>query len=192
MAGQSSSAPIASLPAASDPVSPEAISELREQLTKGEDVVDPKTWAGSIPAAFGIAPRLRIGADRWFNLVWLLPIAWGLLLLAVAVAQRLRGIPTIESFAGCRPAPGDFPPSDRRPIAPDPVSEGEWDLSVMIQHSALANPIKRGHSDSSRGSRRSRSRGHWNFIERTSVVSKPSRALFVEGNPSLRPCRRQP
>ncbi|WNZ59999.1 hypothetical protein QEG98_28800 [Myxococcus sp. MxC21-1] len=46
--------------------------ELRERLTKGEDVVDPKTWAGSIPAALGIAPRLQIGANRWFNLVWLL------------------------------------------------------------------------------------------------------------------------
>ncbi|HTP28927.1 MAG TPA: oxidoreductase, partial [Anaeromyxobacteraceae bacterium] len=53
-------------------VTPEAVRDLREQLTEGEDVVDPKAWAGSIPAAFGIAPRLRDGANRWFNLVWLL------------------------------------------------------------------------------------------------------------------------
>ena len=33
----------------------------RSQLTTGEDVVDPETWAGSIPAATGVAPR---GADR--------------------------------------------------------------------------------------------------------------------------------
>jgi len=74
------------------------VSELRQQLTKGEDVVDPKTWAGSVPAAFGIAPRVRIGRDGWFNLVWLLPIGWALLLVAVAAARYLRGIPSVEAF----------------------------------------------------------------------------------------------
>ena len=39
--------------------------QFREKLTKGKDVVDPKNWAGAIPAAFGIAPRVRIGANRW-------------------------------------------------------------------------------------------------------------------------------
>jgi DMSO/TMAO reductase YedYZ molybdopterin-dependent catalytic subunit/thiosulfate reductase cytochrome b subunit len=106
MADQSRTTAVASPPTAADPVSPEAVSELRKKLTEGEDVVDPKTWAGSIPAAFGIAPRLRIGADRWFNLVWLLPIGWGLLLVAVAVAQHLRGIPAVESFVQAHPGTG--------------------------------------------------------------------------------------
>jgi thiosulfate reductase cytochrome b subunit len=87
-------------------VSPNLIRELRERLTKGENVVDPKTWAGSIPAAFGIAPRLRLGANRWFNLVWLIPIAWALLLLAVATAQCLRGVPTVETFVRRHPGTG--------------------------------------------------------------------------------------
>lgn len=90
----------------SDRVSPEAVGELRELLTKGEDVVDPKTWAGSIPAAFGIAPRVRIGANRWLNLVWLLPISWALLLLGVATAQYLRGIPSVEAFVHGHPGAG--------------------------------------------------------------------------------------
>ena len=74
------------------------MSDLRERLTKGEDVVDPKSWAGSVPAAFGIAPRLRIGAKRWFNLAWLVPIGWVLLLLGVGAAQVVRGVPVVEGF----------------------------------------------------------------------------------------------
>jgi DMSO/TMAO reductase YedYZ molybdopterin-dependent catalytic subunit/thiosulfate reductase cytochrome b subunit len=89
-----------------DRVSPKAVNELREKLTKGEDVVDPKTWAGSIPAAFGIAPRLRIGASRWFNLLWLLPIGWGFLLLGVAAAHYLRGVPAVEAFVRRHPGTG--------------------------------------------------------------------------------------
>jgi thiosulfate reductase cytochrome b subunit len=80
------------------PASPHVVSELREMLTKGKDVVEPKTWAGAIPAAFGIAPRVRIGANRWFNLLWLLPIGWGVLLVAVAAAQYLRGLPDVRAF----------------------------------------------------------------------------------------------
>jgi methionine sulfoxide reductase catalytic subunit len=81
-----------------DGISPRAVSDLRERLTKGEDVVDPKSWAGSVPAAFGIAPRLRIGAKRWFNLAWLVPIGWVLLLLGVGAAQVVRGVPVVEGF----------------------------------------------------------------------------------------------
>ena len=86
--------PASGMPSAS----PEAVSEFREKLTKGKDVVDPKTWAGAIPAAFGIAPRVRIGANRWFNLLWLIPIGWGALLVAVAAAQYLRGLSEVQAF----------------------------------------------------------------------------------------------
>jgi sulfoxide reductase catalytic subunit YedY len=89
-----------------DHVSPKTVSELRDRLTKGEDVVDPQTWAGSIPAAFGIAPQLRVGANRWFNLLWLIPIAWGLLLFGVAIAQYLRGLPLVEEFVRRHPGIG--------------------------------------------------------------------------------------
>lgn len=87
-------------------VSPKTVRELRELLTKGEDIVDPKTWAGSIPAAFGIVPRLRIGTKRWLNLVWLLPIGWALLLLGVAAARYLRGLPAVEEFVRRHPGTG--------------------------------------------------------------------------------------
>ena len=79
---------------------------LREQLTKGENSVDPRTWAGSIPAAYGIAPRLRIGASRWFNLLWLIPIGWAGLLVAVVVAQHLRALPSVAEFVSQHPGTG--------------------------------------------------------------------------------------
>jgi methionine sulfoxide reductase catalytic subunit len=82
------------------------VNELRDRLTKGENVVDPETWAGAIPAASGIAPRVRIGANRWFNLLWLLPIGWALLLLGVATAQHLRGVPAVGEFVRRHPGTG--------------------------------------------------------------------------------------
>jgi thiosulfate reductase cytochrome b subunit len=89
-----------------DRVSPSSVRALREQLTTGEDIIDPKTFAGSIPAAFGIAPRLRIGAKRWLNVVWLLPIVWVLLLAGVAAAQYLRELPAVEAFIQRHPGTG--------------------------------------------------------------------------------------
>jgi sulfoxide reductase catalytic subunit YedY len=79
-------------------ISPETLRSFRSQLTKGEDVVDPTTWAGSIPQVSGIAPRVRIGRTRWFNLLWLLPIGFLVLIVAVAAAKGLRNIPAVERF----------------------------------------------------------------------------------------------
>lgn len=96
----------AAAPPATDRLSPESVSEFREKLTKGKNVVDPETWAGSIPAASGIVPRLRVGANRWINVLWFLPIGWGLLLLGVATAQHLRGLPAVEDFVRRHPGTG--------------------------------------------------------------------------------------
>jgi sulfoxide reductase catalytic subunit YedY len=85
-------------PSAGSGISPDALRNLRSQLTKGEDVIDPTTWAGSIPAVTGIAPRVRIGRARWFNLLWLLPIGFLVLIVAVAAAKGLRNIPSVERF----------------------------------------------------------------------------------------------
>jgi sulfoxide reductase catalytic subunit YedY len=70
----------------------------RSALTLGEDVVDTSTWAGSIPAAHGVAPRIRIGKSRWFNLLWLLPLGLLLLLIGVAVAKGLRNTTSVQRF----------------------------------------------------------------------------------------------
>ena len=85
-------------PTASATASPQARRSFRSQLTTGEDIVDPSTWAGSVPDAHGIAPRVRIGRSRWFNLLWLLPLGFVVLVLAVAAAKGLRNTPSVQRF----------------------------------------------------------------------------------------------
>jgi methionine sulfoxide reductase catalytic subunit len=79
-------------------ISRDGVRSFRSQLTKGEDVVDPTTWAGSIPQVQGIAPRVRVGRNRWFNLLWLLPIGFVVLIVAVTAAKGLRSMPWMERF----------------------------------------------------------------------------------------------
>ncbi len=92
---------------------PAAVAGYRQRLSRGENVVDPETWAGSLPAAHGIAPRVRVGRSRWFNLLWLLPVGWGVLLIAVAAAQGLRNMPAGQRFMARYPgtltSPGTHP-----------------------------------------------------------------------------------
>ena len=41
---------------------------------------------------------LRVGRGKWFNLLWLVPIGSATLLIAVAIAQRLRNMPAVQRF----------------------------------------------------------------------------------------------
>ncbi len=88
-------------------------------------MVDPETWAGAIPQAGGIAPRVRIGRSRWFNLLWLLPIGLLLLIVAVAVAQGLRGTPSVQRFIA--QYPGTVEP-------PGAAQSAGFPLWVTAQH----------------------------------------------------------
>lgn len=83
----------------------------RDQLTTGEEVIDPSTWAGAVPVAHGVAPRLRLGR-RWFNLLWLLPLDLFAALVAVAIAQGLRQTETATSFINRFPGTALPPPSE--------------------------------------------------------------------------------
>ena len=91
-----------------EPAPPHAGESIRRQpgfrdgLTMGEEAVDVRTWAGSIPSATGIAPRVRLGR-RWFNLLWLLPIGFALLVVGVAAAQGLRTLPSVQTFIAQHP-----------------------------------------------------------------------------------------
>ncbi len=104
-------------PDRASPVTPETVRSELYRLTPGEDVITPATWAGSVPQVGGIAPRLRVGRSRWFNLLWLLPIGFVLLIAAVAVAQGLRNVPSVQRFIASHPgttkplsgAPTGFP-----------------------------------------------------------------------------------
>lgn len=90
-------------------MSPDLVRSYRWQLTPGEDTIDVATFAGSIPHVNGIAPRVRVGRSRWFNLLWLLPIGFLLLLIAVAVAKGMRDEPAVQRFIARNP--GTIAPS---------------------------------------------------------------------------------
>ena len=79
----------------SSPTSPDVVRSFRQQLTVGEDAVDVAKW---FPESWGIPPHVRVGRNRWFNLLWLLPIGFVVVISAVAVAQGLRTIPPVEDF----------------------------------------------------------------------------------------------
>lgn len=108
------------LPAAADSrVDPDAVASFRSQLTIGEDVVDPTTWAGSVPVAHGIAPRLRVGRSRWFNLLWLLPIGFVVLIVAVAAGKGLRDTASVQRFIAHYPGTVASTTAELQPRAVD-------------------------------------------------------------------------
>lgn len=70
----------------------------RTELTRGEDSIDTARWAGGIEDVRAIAPRVRVGRNKWFNVLWLLPIGFGALLVLVAIGQGLRDMPAVQHF----------------------------------------------------------------------------------------------
>jgi methionine sulfoxide reductase catalytic subunit len=105
MTGQDGSGSAAARPHASG-ASADVPASFRPDLTLGEDVVDVSSWAGSVPAAHGVAPKVRVGKNRWFNLLWLLPLGFLLLLIGVAVAKGLRHTVSVQHFIA------DYPGTD--------------------------------------------------------------------------------
>jgi methionine sulfoxide reductase catalytic subunit len=111
-------------PPESPALPPEALQSFRAELVPGEDTIDPSIWAGSISPAPGVAPRVRIGR-RWFNLLWLLPIGFGVILLLVALAQGLRDTSPVSTFIQ------DHPGTTTPPAAVRQAGLPAW---VGVQH----------------------------------------------------------
>lgn len=87
---------------------PPAPHDLGASLTKGSAIVDVADWAGAIPQVGGIPPHVRIGR-RWVNLLWAVPIALVLVLVAVAAAKGLRDVPAVQRFVARYP--GTYAPT---------------------------------------------------------------------------------
>ncbi|HEY5223510.1 MAG TPA: molybdopterin-dependent oxidoreductase [Microbacteriaceae bacterium] len=81
--------------------------------SKRYSVVD-EDWAGGIPAQYGVAPRIRIGKNKWFNLLWLIPIGVALLIIGIAVAKGLRELPAVQGFMRQFPGMSELP--DNAPV----------------------------------------------------------------------------
>jgi DMSO/TMAO reductase YedYZ molybdopterin-dependent catalytic subunit/thiosulfate reductase cytochrome b subunit len=99
----------ADIPAPAKDEVPDVVQTYRDELTrKQKDVIDDD-WAGGIPAQYGVAPRIRIGHTKWFNLLWLIPIAFVILIAAIAVARGLREIPAVQDFMHTYPGTSELP-----------------------------------------------------------------------------------
>lgn len=79
-----------------------------ELVKKPHDVVD-EDWAGGVPPQYGVAPRIRVGRDKWFNLLWLIPIGLVLLVAGIAVAKGLRELPGVQEFISQYPGESELP-----------------------------------------------------------------------------------
>lgn len=45
------------------------LTRFRSELVARNDDVVGADWAGAVPAQYGVAPRVRIGSSKWFNLL---------------------------------------------------------------------------------------------------------------------------
>jgi hypothetical protein len=86
----------------------------RSELDATRHTVVDDDWAGGIPAQYGVAPRLRVGRSRWFNLLWLIPIGLLLLIVGIAVAKGIRELPAVQDFL--RRYPGASEPLPGTPV----------------------------------------------------------------------------
>ena len=93
-----------------------AVVSHREHLKAAGDVVDHESWAGGLGERRATAPHLRVGRDKWFNLLWLIPIGFVGLLAAVAVARYLVEFPAVQDFI--RQHSGTHVPADSKPGIP--------------------------------------------------------------------------
>jgi sulfoxide reductase catalytic subunit YedY len=60
----------------------------------------------------GDCPRVRLGRSRWFNLLWLLPIGFVVLIAGIALAKELRALPAVATFIDQHP--GSVAPPNRQ------------------------------------------------------------------------------
>ena len=72
----------------------QAHDSISASLSAADDRIRLSHW---LPPKSGVPPKIRIGR-RWINILWALPLAFGLLVLGVALAQALRQLPAVQDF----------------------------------------------------------------------------------------------
>ena len=90
-------------------VGPGVAASFRDELDSTHHTAVDEDWAGHLPAQYGVAPRMRIGRGKWFNLLWLIPIGLLLLIIGIAVAQGIRTIPAVQDFIRQFPGESELP-----------------------------------------------------------------------------------
>jgi methionine sulfoxide reductase catalytic subunit len=93
----------------------------RTEIHHAHNRIDPATYGGGFDnTRRASAPRLRVGRDKWFNLLWLLPIGFVLLVAAVAIGKGLSHMPAIQAFIE------RYPGSDHRGVPPSMPAWVGW------------------------------------------------------------------
>ncbi len=71
----------------------------RTEIHGAHDQIDVEAYGGGFDLTRrATAPRLRVGRDKWFNLLWLIPIGFVGLLAAIAIGKGIRNMPGVEEF----------------------------------------------------------------------------------------------
>lgn len=73
---------------------PPAHETMEASLSSADDRMRLNHW---LPPQEGVVPRVRVG-KHWFNVLWVLPIGFVLLVVGVAMAQALRQLPGVQAF----------------------------------------------------------------------------------------------
>ncbi len=74
--------------------SPHPRGPLEARISKASDSIDADAW---LPPQWAQIPRIRFG-KRWVNVLWILPIAFVVLVLGIAVCQVLYDTAWFQSF----------------------------------------------------------------------------------------------
>lgn len=83
--------------------------QLRDRLDTARHDSVGEHWAGGLPAQYGVAPKLRIGRDRWFNVLWLIPAVIVLGGVGILVARGLLTLPAVQDFVRTFPGASEVP-----------------------------------------------------------------------------------
>lgn len=98
-----------------------ALESYSADIHPAHDQVDVATYGGGFdPSRRATAPRLRVGHDKWFNLLWLIPIGFTVLVIAVAIGKGLHNMPAVQAFIE------RYPGSDRRGVPPGQPAWVGW------------------------------------------------------------------
>ena len=76
-------------------------------LSAADDRITVSNW---LPPRDGIVPRVRIGRC-WISTLWAIPIGAAALILLIALAQSLRGLPSVQAFIKDYPGIAQSAPS---------------------------------------------------------------------------------
>ena len=71
----------------------------RASLSRADDAIRLGHW---LKPQAGVMPRIRVGR-YWIKVLWAVPVFFVLLVLAVAVAQALRQLPSVQEFVAHHP-----------------------------------------------------------------------------------------